>query len=368
MLYSAERSNSNVQAERGLAVFVELNFHQVEASRTFPPKSSEGERCAKFPAPFLLFRQGNHLKAMPREGRYQMGLEAFDQPAPWAIRHRITAAGLMMSNSSLAFTGFLSRLATSSAASQSSGGRPCFLENRVAPALNTIEHNPLAREGGYLLAAARHPCSTDCRSRQGDVWPPYVAPFYRGDEMIFFEAQREMRRAYVGGGPGVLVSAIIWLAAALTQHGRGTAFAFAVLFFGGMLIFPLATLVSRAVFHREREAPGNPLGMAALESTIAMIGGLFAAWLFLDFKAAFVFPLAAIAVGTHYAVFRTVYGDNLFWALGAIITAIGLWEILIAAVPGGVTLWVAAVEIICGIILTLRAIREKRAHPEIFAA
>ncbi len=177
--------------------------------------------------------------------------------------------------------------------------------------------------------------------------------------MTFFEAQRDIRRAYVGGGPGVLVSAIIWLTAALTQHSRGTAFAFAVLFFGGMLIFPLSTLLSRAVFHREKEAPGNSLGMTALESTIAMIGGLFAAWLFLAFKAALVFPLAAIAVGTHYAVFKTVYGDGLFWALGAIITAIGLLEIFIAPMPGGVALLVAAVEFIFGIILTLRAIRKE---------
>src|SRR3546814_10311314 len=74
---------------------------------------------------------------------------------------------------------------------------------------------------------------------------------------------------------------------------------------------------------REKEASGIPLGATALESTIAMIGGLFAAWLFLPFQPTYVFPLAAIAVGTHYAVFKTVYGDALFWVLGGLITATG---------------------------------------------
>lgn len=32
--------------------------------------------------------------------------------------------------------------------------------------------------------------------------------------MSIDEAQRDMRRAYVGGGPGAIVSALVWLAAA----------------------------------------------------------------------------------------------------------------------------------------------------------
>jgi hypothetical protein len=130
-----------------------------------------------------------------------------------------------------------------------------------------------------------------------------------------------------------------------------------VLFLGGMLIFPLSTLASRTIFRREREAAGNPLGMTALESTIAMIGGLFAAWLLLPLKPALVFPLAAIAVGTHYAAFKTIYGDRLFWALAAIITAIGLGNILVAPDFGGAAFAVALVELTFGTVLTLRAAR-----------
>ncbi len=174
--------------------------------------------------------------------------------------------------------------------------------------------------------------------------------------MTIDEAQRDLRRAYVGGGPGVFASALVWLAAAMVEQAQGTGRAFALLFFAGMLIFPFATLASRLLFRREKEAPENPLGRVALESTIAMIGGLFAAWLFLPFRPELVFPLAAIAVGTHYAVFRTVYGDTLFWLLGGLITAAGLLSIYeLVQFPGGLILAVGAIELVFAIILTVRA-------------
>jgi hypothetical protein len=84
-----------------------------------------------------------------------------------------------------------------------------------------------------------------------------------------------------------------------------------------------------------RKAGDNPLGLVALESTVAMLGGLFAAWLFLPVRPGYVFPIAAIAVGTHYAVFKTIYGDRLFWLLGALITAVGLLAIYpVVPLPG----------------------------------
>jgi hypothetical protein len=170
------------------------------------------------------------------------------------------------------------------------------------------------------------------------------------------DAQRDLRRAYVGGGPGVFISGSIWVAAALVEKSWGIGPAFAMLFFAGMLIFPLSVLACRLLFRRERESADNPLGIVALESTIAMIGGLFAAWLFLPYRPDYVFPLAAIAVGTHYAVFKTVYGDWLFWLLGGLITAVGLLGIYrLVPIPGGPIVAVGAVELIFALFLTMRA-------------
>lgn len=98
------------------------------------------------------------------------------------------------------------------------------------------------------------------------------------------------------------------------------------------------------------------MGLTALESTIAMIGGLFAAWLFLSYAPAYAFPLAAIAVGTHYLVFRTVYGDITYWLLAAVISCIGLIDIFKAfPIPAGMIFAVGFVELLFGVILVKRA-------------
>jgi hypothetical protein len=173
--------------------------------------------------------------------------------------------------------------------------------------------------------------------------------------MRISDAQQDLRRAYVGGGPGVMISGIVWLVATWVQHTQGVAAGFAALFFGGMLIFPLTKLICRAVFRRPNESSRNPFGMTVLECTIAMLGGFFAAWLFLAHEPALVFPLAAIAVGTHYFVFRTAYGNRLFWLLGAVVTAIGFGDIYVPQMSGSTALLVSVTELVFGLALTIRS-------------
>jgi hypothetical protein len=179
--------------------------------------------------------------------------------------------------------------------------------------------------------------------------------------MTITEAQQEMRRAFVGGGPGTCVSGLIWLSAAITlkYHSIGTAYA--TLFFGGMLIFPLTQLVTRFLFGQPIVTPGNPLSPVVLESTAAMIAGLWIAWLFHSVHPAYVFPIAAIAVGTHYAAFQTVYGDKRFWLLAALITFVGVADIVGLKLPGGPALAVASIEILSGMFLTFSTLRRRPA-------
>lgn len=182
-----------------------------------------------------------------------------------------------------------------------------------------------------------------------------------GCDVLIAEAQRDLRRAYVGGGFGVVISGLVWAVAAVVLRERGVGPGFVALFVGGMLIFPLTKLVCSVVLRRAGEAKSNPYGLLVLECTIAMIGGLFAAWLFLPVKPALVFPLAAIAVGTHYFVFRTAYGNRLFWLLAAVVTAIGCGEIFVAALRGWTAPLVAATELVFGLVLLASAHSEDKA-------
>lgn len=169
------------------------------------------------------------------------------------------------------------------------------------------------------------------------------------------EAQAEVRQSFVGGGPGVAVSGLIWLAAAIAESERGVAFGFAVLFFGGMLIFPISLLLARLVFRRPAPKAGNGLTPIALESTVAMIGGFLAAFLLLPYAPDLVLPLAALAVGTHYFAFRTLYGEVTFLLIGAIISVLAINAALgWIAIPVGLLWCVAGVEIVFGLILAAR--------------
>jgi hypothetical protein len=176
--------------------------------------------------------------------------------------------------------------------------------------------------------------------------------------MMIGDAQAAMRQAYVHGGPGAIVSSLVWFAAALALSRTDHATAFAVLFIGGMLIFPVSALIEKVVFHRSASSAGNPLGLLPLESTIAMIGCLLAAWLLLRNNSEFVFPVAAIAVGTHYLPFKTTYGDRTYWALGAVLTVIGCAGIFVVrGQTMAVILAVAAAELVFGILLTRAGVK-----------
>lgn len=176
--------------------------------------------------------------------------------------------------------------------------------------------------------------------------------------MKISEAQADLRRAYLDAGPGTIVSGLVWAAAAVAEARSGVRTGFVVLFFGGMLIYPLSLAVNRVLFRRAAESSENPFGKLVLESTVAMLAAFLPAWLFLDFAPALVMPLAALAVGAHYFAFKTAYGLSIFWALGGLLMAMSVAAIYrVFPLPGAFVLSVAVVEILFGIFLTMRELR-----------
>jgi hypothetical protein len=169
-------------------------------------------------------------------------------------------------------------------------------------------------------------------------------------------AQAELRRSYLGGGVGAIVSGMVWLIASLATHLRGLEIGFPVLFFGGMLIFPMSELIERLVLKLPKPSKDNPGGRTVVETVPAMIALLLVAWLLLPTRPEIVFPLAAIAVGTHYFGFRTAYGDSLYWGLAVVLCAIGSLAIFVGQPHGlGVPIAVGLAEIVFGIVFIARS-------------
>lgn len=141
-------------------------------------------------------------------------------------------------------------------------------------------------------------------------------------------AQRDISAAYVGGAPGVFVSGVVWLIAGVVQLGESANVAFAVLFFGGMLIVPASIMIARKVFGAGKVAAENPLQRLGFEGTIMLFAGIFLAYVLLSVAPGLAFPALALAIGARYFAFRTIYDEPMYWALGGSLSMIATLQML----------------------------------------
>ena len=170
--------------------------------------------------------------------------------------------------------------------------------------------------------------------------------------MQIANAQQDLSQAYVRGAPGVFVSGIVWLVAGGLWQTQGLVTGFTALFVGGILIFPVSTLVCRVVFRAPKAASGNPLERLALESTFVLFAGIFLAWCMLQVAPELAFPAMAVIIGVRYFIFRTVYGNPIYWILGATLAAVGVLAALnVVVLPINLALLIGAVEIVLSLVI-----------------
>jgi len=141
--------------------------------------------------------------------------------------------------------------------------------------------------------------------------------------MALTEAQRDLRRAHVNGGVGVLVSGIAWSAATLAFLAAGPKPAFIALFVCGLAIAPVAQLVSKFGFKAPPAGPGKRLEWIGIATVPVLLAGFFFGWLRLETESFSAIPIVAIGVGLRYLVFPVMYGGRVFLGLGAAFIAGG---------------------------------------------
>ena len=175
------------------------------------------------------------------------------------------------------------------------------------------------------------------------------------------EHQADLRRSYVGGGVGTVVSGVVWSAAAIAAARAGTAVGFATLFLGGAMIFPVGTLICRRLLGRAPPSESNPGGRIVIETLPGMFAGLFVAYLLIASRPDLVFPIAAMSVGADYFGFRTAYGDRTYWLLGGVMFVIGALDAVdVVPIPLGTPWLVAVAELLFGVWICLRSRAEVR--------
>jgi len=168
-------------------------------------------------------------------------------------------------------------------------------------------------------------------------------------------AQAEVSRIYRGGFSGPLVSGVVWAAAAAASQWGSTAAGMAVLFFGGMLIFPLSSLVLTVLGGPALLPRRHPLSPLALQSAAVVPLGLLVAVALGTQAPALFFPAALIVVGAHYLTFMSLYGTRLFGVLAGVLVAVGAIAVFLVPALRGPSGWIgAAVLLAFSVPLSLR--------------
>jgi hypothetical protein len=138
------------------------------------------------------------------------------------------------------------------------------------------------------------------------------------------DAQSDMREGYFNGVPGIVSSGSAWLVAALVALLVGPRVGILTLIFGGMLIFPVATVLCKAIGCTGWHRKDNPLAPLAIAGTIWMILSIPIAVGAALFRIEWFFPAMLLVIGSRYLTFQTLYGIRTYWAFGAVLVACGI--------------------------------------------
>ena len=132
-----------------------------------------------------------------------------------------------------------------------------------------------------------------------------------------------MRFAYLGGAPGMLTSAAVWLTAGLVSLGVSPKRGVWALLIGGMLIHPVSVLLAKGLGHSGKHSPGNPLGFLALATTFWLVLSCVLAYAVSILRIEWFFPAMLFVIGGRYLTFATIFGTGIYWACGAALALAG---------------------------------------------
>lgn len=176
------------------------------------------------------------------------------------------------------------------------------------------------------------------------------------------EAQQDVRRVYRGGFSGLVVSALIWATASAVYQWGSAAAAMAVLFIGGMLIFPLSTLILKAIGGPAFLPKGHPSVGLAMQSAFTVPLGLLVAIALGALAPSLFFPASLVIVGAHYLTFISLYGMRLYGVLAGVLVALGAAAIFVVPTLRDASGWIGAAVLLVSTIPLFISYRAEKLH------
>jgi hypothetical protein len=139
------------------------------------------------------------------------------------------------------------------------------------------------------------------------------------------------------------VSALVWAAASAAFAGGSIGLSMAVLFLGGMLIFPLSALALKAFGGPALRPRGHPSAGLAMQSAFTVPLGLLVAIALGSVVPALFLPGSLVVVGAHYLPFISLYGMRLYGVLAGTLVAVGVVAMfLMPVLRGAASGWIGA--------------------------
>jgi hypothetical protein len=133
------------------------------------------------------------------------------------------------------------------------------------------------------------------------------------------EAQEDMRNGHSYGSIGVFISGTVWITASLIVNFYSSQKGIWALLIGGVLIYPLSTLIEKLIGIKGGHDKNNPLGKLGMEGTIWMIMCIPLAYGLSLIKSEWFFQGMLMIIGGRYLTFASMFGMRIFWILGAVL-------------------------------------------------
>jgi hypothetical protein len=164
--------------------------------------------------------------------------------------------------------------------------------------------------------------------------------------MLVQDAQREVRRVYLGGLVGNSVSGVLWLASACLAVWSSHRAAIIVLVVGGFFIYPVLSLVLRISGRPASLSAANPFRFLAIQAAFVLPLSMPLVAPVVAFRPAWFYPAMMVLLGAHYLPFATLYGMRSFLFLASLLIASGIAIALY--LPGSFSAggWVAGVVLL----------------------
>src|SRR5437763_1088360 len=118
--------------------------------------------------------------------------------------------------------------------------------------------------------------------------------------MLVEDAQSEVRRVYVGGLIGGIISAVLWFASACFATWDSRRTAIIVLVAGGFFIYPTLSLVLRILRRPASLSASNPFRFLAIQTAFVLPFSMMLVAPVVAYRTDWFYPSIMVLLGAHY--------------------------------------------------------------------